>query len=73
MAICPCCGNDLQVEYTVWDFVDAYSKSAVATTLCCGNFVTVRPVRRYKVSATTYHNDNIDDWGLAGKIYKKEN
>ena len=71
MAICPCCGNDLQVESTVWDYVERYSTSAVATTLCCGNFVTVSLVRRYKVSATTYHYDNVDDWGLAGKIFEQ--
>lgn len=73
MAKCPCCGNELKVDDTAWAYVDIYSNSAVATTLCCGNFVTISPVRRYKVSATTYHYDTIDDWGVPGNIFKKEN
>ena len=72
MTDCPCCGEALQVDNSVWDYVDTYSTSAVATSLCCGNFVTVRPVRRYVVSATTYHHDNVDDWGVPGKIYEWE-
>lgn len=71
MSDCPCCGKKLELEDIAWGYVYTYSESAVATTLCCGNFVTIRPVIRYDVSATTYHHDNADDWGVPGKIFEQ--
>jgi hypothetical protein len=68
MATCPHCKQELQIQNYVWNNVENYGKSAVATTLCCGAGVRVTPVRSFRV--TEYDGrEQEDDWGVP---FKKE-
>lgn len=59
---CPCCGNDLIIEYRVYLWLESYGSSAKARTDCCNKLVTVHKITSYEVLESSNQSGN-DDWG----------
>ena len=59
---CPNCESTLDVDQCVYLNADTYGKTNVITTNCCGEAITVRPIRTYEVRRYE-GNRSEDDWG----------
>lgn len=60
---CPHCEKTLEIMSYVEHNVSAYNEKVVATTLCCGKGVIVKPVRTYTVER--YIGDKTEDsWNV---------
>lgn len=59
---CPHCKKELELKPYVEYNVDAYGKTVIATTLCCGKGVKVHAVR--SIAVDVYNGfQTEDDWG----------
>lgn len=65
---CPYCDKQLEMMPYVEHNVNAYNEKVIATTLCCGHGVLVKPIRTFSVEK--YQGGNTkDSWNVS---FKKE-
>lgn len=64
---CPCCDKELLAPTYAYHNADAYGSTSTVVTECCGELVSITPLRSYRVDKYTGDVRTEDDWGTPVK------